>query len=64
MFQPEVPTQGEPPGVQAGGDGKSLPMKTVPNREQGLETTHKILGRIHALHLQTMHEMGSVWEVD
>ena len=62
--QPEVPTQGEPPRVQVGGSGKSLPTKTVPDREQVLETTHKILGRIHALHLQMMHEMGSVREVD
>ena len=29
-----------------------------------IETTCGILERIHALHLQTMHEMGSVREVD
>ena len=34
------------------------------NREQVLETTRRILEHIHALHLQTMHEMGSVQEVD
>ena len=62
--QPEVPTHGEPPGILIGGGGKSLPMKTVPDRERVLETTHKILGCIHTLHLQTMHEMGSVREVD
>ena len=62
--QPEVPTHGEPPGIQIGGGGKSLPMKMVPNRERVLQTTRKILGRIHALHLQMMHKMGSVWEVD
>ena len=62
--QPEVPTHGEPPGIQIGGGGKSLPTKMVPDRERVLETTRKILGHIHALHLQTMHEMGSVWEVD
>ena len=50
--QPKVPTHGEPPRVQAGGGGKLLPMKTVPNRERVLETTHKILGCIHTLHLQ------------
>ena len=32
--------------------------------EQVLETTCKILGCIHALHLQTMYEIGSVQEVD
>ena len=30
--QPEVPTHGEPPGILIRGGGKSLPMKTVPNR--------------------------------
>ena len=62
--QPEVPTHGEPPGILIGGGGESLPMKTVPNREQVLATTRKILGRIHTLYLQMMHEMGSVREVD
>ena len=32
--------------------------------EQVLETTCGILECIHALHLQTMHEMGSMREVD
>ena len=31
--QPEVPTHGEPPGIQIGGGGKLLPMKMVPDRE-------------------------------
>ena len=62
--QPEVPTHGEPPGIQIGGGGKSLPPKMVPNRERVLETTCEILGCIHALHLLTMHEIGSVREVD
>ena len=34
------------------------------NRERILETTCEILERIHTLHLQTMHEMGSMREVD
>ena len=34
------------------------------NRERVLETTHGILECIHALHLQTMHEMESMQEVD
>ena len=64
MSQPEVPAHGESPGIQIGGGDKSLPTKMVPNRERVLETTREILGCIHTLHLQTMHEMGSVWEVD
>ena len=62
--QPEVPTHGEPPGIHIIGGGKSLPTKTVSNREQVLKTTREFLGCIHNLHLQKMHEMGSMWEVD
>ena len=62
--QPEVPIHGEPPGILIGGGGESPPTKMVPDRERVLETTSKILGRIHALHLQTMHRMGSMREVD
>ena len=58
--QTEAPTPGEPSELKAGGSGKVLPTKMAPNREQVLETTCGILERIHALHLQTMHEMGSV----
>ena len=64
VSQTKAPTSEEPPELEVGGSGKVLPTKTAPNREQVLETTHEILGSIHALHLQTMHEMGSVREVD
>ena len=64
VSQTEAPTPWESPQLEAGGSGKALPIKTAPNREQVLETTHEILARIHALHLQTMHEMGSVRELD
>ena len=64
VSQTEAPTSEEPPELEAGGSGKALLTKTAPNREQVLETTHEILGCIHALHLQTMHEMGSMREVD
>ena len=56
----EAPTPGEPPELEARGSDRVLPTKTAPNREQVLEITHEILERIHALRLQTMHEMGSV----
>ena len=58
--QTEAPTPGEPPELKAGGSGKVLPTKMAPNRERVLETTRGILECIHTLHLQTMHEMGSV----
>ena len=56
----EVPTPGESPQIEAEGSGKALPNKTAPHREQVLETMHEILACVHALHLQTMHKMGSV----
>ena len=58
--QTEAPTPEEPPALKVGGSGKVLPTKMAPNRERVLETTSGILERIHALHLQTMHEMGSM----
>ena len=64
VSQTEAPTPGEPSELEAGGSGKALPTKMAPNRERVLETTHRILERIHTLHLQTMHEMGSMREVD
>ena len=64
VSETEAPTPGEPPELVMGGSGKALPTKMAPNRECVLETTHGILECIHALHLQTVHEMGSVREVD
>ena len=29
-----------------------------------METVHEILAHVHTIHLQAMHEMGSVWELD
>ena len=36
----------------------------APDREWVLEATHTILGWFHTIHLQTMHEVGGVREVD
>ena len=60
----EAPTPGESPQTEAGGSGVALPIKTASHRERVLETTHEILAHAHALRLQTMHEMGGVWELD
>ena len=60
----EAPTPGESPQIEAGGSGKALPNKTAPPRERVLEATREILARVHTLHPQTMHEMGSVRELD
>ena len=64
MSPTEAPTLGESPPIEAGGSGKTLPIKTAPNRERVLKTTCKFLGRLHTLLLQMMHEMGSMWEGD
>ena len=64
VSQTEAPTPEEPPKLKAGDSGKALSTKTAPNREQDLETTRRILECIHTLHLQTVHEMGSVREVN
>ena len=60
----EAPTPGESPQTEAGGSGAALPIKTAPNRECVLETMHEILACAHALHLQAMHEMGDMQELD
>ena len=48
----------------AGSSGAALPIKTAHHGEQVLETAREILARVHAIRLQTMHEMGSVRELD
>ena len=50
--------------MEVGGSGMALPIKTAHQREQVLETAREIVACIHALHLQAMHEMGSVRELD
>ena len=54
----------EPPKLKAEGSDKVLSTKTAPNRDQVLEVTSAFLECIHTLHLQTMHEMGGVREMD
>ena len=60
----EVPTPRESPQPEVGGSGVALPIETIPHKERVLETTHEILGNVHTLRLQTMHEMAGVRELD
>ena len=60
----EAPAPGKSPQVEAGGSGEALPRRIALPRQHVLETTHKILVHVHTLHIQTMHEMGSMWEFD
>ena len=64
MLPTEAPTPAESPQPMVGSSGAALPIKTSHHGERVLETACKILARIHAIHLQAMHEMGSVWELD
>ena len=60
----EVLTPRESPQPEAGSSGVVLPIETIPPREQVLKTMHEILAHVHALRLQTMYEMGGMWELD
>ena len=60
----EAPAPRESPQVVVGSSGAALPTETTHQGEEALETAHKILERVHTIHLHTMHEMGSVRELD
>ena len=60
----EVPTPEESPQPEAGGSSAPSPTKTASHRERVLDTMQEILAHVHTLHLQTMHKMGGVWELD
>ena len=60
----EAPAPGESPQVEAGGSDEALPKRTALPRECVLETMHEIQARIHALCIQTMHEIKSIRELD
>ena len=60
----KAPTPGESPQLEAGGSGAALPPKTALYRERVLEAACEILAHVNTLHLQTMHEMGSMRELD
>ena len=50
--------------MEAEGSGEALPGGSILPRQRVIETTQEILACVHALRLQTMHEMGSVRELD
>ena len=60
----KAPAPGKAPQVVAGGSRAALPTETTHQGERALETTCKILEHIHAIRLQTMHEMGGVRELE
>ena len=60
----EAPAPRESPQVVVGSSRAALPTETSYQRERALETAREILEHIHAIHLQTMHEMGGVRELE
>ena len=60
----EAPVPAESPQVVAGISRAVLPTETTYQGERALETARKILAHIHAIRLQTMHEMGGMRELE
>ena len=64
MSPTEVSAPGKSLQVEAEGSGEAPPGGSVLPRQHVIETTQEILAHVHALRLQTMHEMGSVHKLD
>ena len=60
----ETPVPEEAPQAMAGGSKAASPTQTTRQGERDLETVLGVVERIHALHLQIIHKMGSVREVE
>ena len=60
----EAPAPRKAPQVAADGSRAAFPTETTHQGERALETACKILEHIHSIHLQTMHEMGGMRELE
>ena len=60
----EAPAPGKAPQVVAGGSKAVSPTEATHQGERALETVLGILERIHALRLQTLHDIGGVRELE
>ena len=60
----DVPAPEKAPQVVAGSSKDASPTETTHQGERDLETALGIVKRIHALHLQILHEMGGVRELE
>ena len=60
----EAPAPRKAPRVVAGGSKAASPTETTHQGERALETTLGILKHIHALCLQTLHDMGGTRELE
>ena len=60
----EAPAPGKAPQAVAGGSKAASPTETTHQGERALETALSILEHIHALCLQTLHDMGGMRELE
>ena len=60
----EAPAPGKAPQVVAGGSKAASPTETTHQGERALETTLGILEHIHAIHLQAIHDIGGMRELE
>ena len=60
----EAPAPGKAPQAVACGSKVASPTETTHQGERALETTLGILKHVHALHLQTLHDMGGMRELE
>ena len=60
----EAPAPRKAPQVVAGGSKAASPTETTHQGERALETALGILKHIHALRLQTLHDLGGVRELE
>ena len=60
----EAPAPGKAPQVVVGGNKATSPTETTHQGKRALETALGILKHIHALRLQTLHDMGGMRELE
>ena len=60
----EAPASGKVPQAVVGGSKAKSPTETTHQGERALETALGILNRIHTLHIQILHDMGGVRELE
>ena len=60
----EAPAPEKAPQVVAGGSKATSPTETTHQGERDLKTALGIIECIHALHLQILHEMGGMRELE
>ena len=60
----QAPAPGKAPQVVAGGSKAASLTETTHQGERALQTALGILEHIHALRLQTLHDMGGVRELE